>query len=67
MRSLIALIVSIASIAFFAASLSACGGECGVNGENCSDSYKEANNITYSCCSGLRCSPGAISGVPICQ
>ena len=68
MRALIALIVSIASIALFAASLSGCdGGSCGVNGENCSDAYKTANGITYGCCSGLSCSPGPISGVPICQ
>lgn len=48
--------------------LASCGeGECGVQGENCSGSYKEANGITYGCCGGLSCSAGASSGVAVCQ
>ena len=50
------------------AALAACGSDnCLVKDENCSDYYKSINNITYGCCGGLYCSPGPISGVPICQ
>jgi len=30
--------------------------DCQVDGENCSVSYREANNIDYDCCSRLTCS-----------
>lgn len=64
MRSLLTLAVAL----LVALGLGACGeSKCQVQGENCSTSYKQANGITYGCCGGLSCSPGIISGVPICQ
>lgn len=67
MRRMIRLLVVAVSVGIFAG-LVACGSDsCQVQGENCSDSYKAANNITYGCCAGLGCHYGAISGVPICQ
>ncbi|MEL7369936.1 MAG: hypothetical protein AAFN74_13540, partial [Myxococcota bacterium] len=49
-------------------SVSGCGEDCLVEQENCTAAYVEAEyGDGRGCCGGLRCSPGAISGVPICQ
>ncbi len=67
MPRMIRRLVLAASLGIFAG-LVACGSsECQVRGENCEAAYKQANNITYGCCDGLGCIPGALSGVHICQ
>lgn len=68
MRRMLRLLVVAASVGVFAG-LVACGSDekCQVQGENCSQSYKTANNITYGCCAGLSCSSGPVSGVLICR
>ncbi len=69
MRQLIALSGSIAAVFLFVLAMPACGeDDCLVDQENCSAAYVEAEyGDGRGCCGGLRCSPGAISGVPICQ
>jgi hypothetical protein len=42
------------------------GGECQVQGENCSQAYREANGIDYDCCDGLTCSQNSLGDL-VCR
>ncbi len=64
--ALSALLFSVA----IALGLSSCGGDdkCLSDGENCSQSYLNANGLQgYTCCNGQTCREGTISGVLICR
>ena len=63
------LIVSLGFVLGLSATQSGCGGEnCLASGENCSQSYLEANDLQdHACCNGQVCESGLISGVLICQ
>ena len=63
------LIVSLGFALGLSATQSGCGGEnCLASGENCSQSYLEANDLQdHACCNGQVCESGLISGVLICQ
>ena len=64
------LIVSLGFALGLSATQSACGGgeNCLSTGENCSQSYLEANDLQgYHCCNGQVCESGLISNILICQ
>ena len=63
------LIVSLGLALGLSATQSGCGGgNCLADGENCSQSYLEDNDLLdHVCCDGQACHLGDISGVPICR
>jgi hypothetical protein len=68
-RSFAVLCAVLASIAATGSTVSGCSGDkCLADGENCSQSYLQANGKTaYVCCNGQTCMAGQNSGVLICR
>ena len=58
------------TLALLLALVPAAGGcaaeDCQVEGENCSQAYRDANGIDYDCCEGLSCTENALGDLVWC-
>jgi hypothetical protein len=66
-KNTLAILVSLALAVALLPAVSGCADEeCQVDGENCSQAYRDANGIDYDCCDGLSCTENALGDL-VCR